>query len=326
MSNFAPWLVVLGLVYLFVDNPLQPPQWRAWRRRRKDLRRKREQERKHRKGPVRYWIEFVGSMVLFLFFFRAMVVEAYRIPTGSMEKTLLVGDFLLVNKFVYGMKTPDWIGVPFTRFGFDIPFWQAPPLSDPSSGDIVVFRYPDEPSINYIKRLIAGPGSTVEIRDKRVYIDGEELPPLPGQLFADRQILRAGIEGPQIWPRGSGWNKDQYGPLQVPARGLTIELSPTTWRQYRGAIGNEGHQLASLPGGKFAIDGQPATSYTFEQDHYFMLGDNRDRSADSRYWGFLPRELVVGKAWIIYFSFDREAIKDEFWKTIRFWRLLNLIN
>jgi len=325
MSNLVPWLVVLGLVYLFVDNPLQPPPWRAWRRKRKAVRREREQARKTRKGPARYWIEFVGSMVLFLFFFRAMVVEAYRIPTGSMENTLLVGDFLLVNKFVYGMKTPDWIGVPFTRFGFDIPYWQAPALADPTPGDIVVFRYPADPAVNYIKRLVAGPGSTVEVRDKRVYVDGVEFQPRPGQVFADRHVLPAGSPMRQIWPWGSGWNKDQYGPFTVPAKGATIELTPDNWMRYRTAIEYEGHELPR-DRSRILIDGQPATSYTFAQDHCFMMGDNRDRSAASRFWGPLPRDYIVGKAWIIYFSFDREAIKGEFWKTVRFGRLLNLIN
>lgn len=326
MSNLVPWLVVLFLLYVFLDNPLQPPVWRRWRQARKARRQEREQDRKRRKGPVRYWIEFVGSMVLFLFFFRAMVVEAYRIPTGSMENTLLVGDFLLVNKFVYGMKTPDWIGVPFSRFGVDVPFWQAPALEDPTPGDVVVFKYPEDPAVNYIKRLVAGPGSTVEIDDKKVLVDGAEFVPRPGQVFADRRVLPDGVAGRGVWPRGTDWNKDQYGPLTVPAKGLTVELTPETWRFYRDAIGYEGHQLASAAGGGFAVDGQPATSYTFEQDHYFMMGDNRDRSADSRYWGFLPREYVVGKAWIIYFSFDRDALRREFWKTIRFGRLLNLIN
>ncbi len=276
--NWTLLILVAALFYLFLDNPLQPPVYRRWRNERKERRRRREQQKRARDGALLYWVKFIGSLAVFLFFFRAMVAEAYRIPTGSMEKTLLVGDFLLVNKFVYGVKTPDWIGIPFTRYGFDVPHLQLPAFDDPGPGDIVVFKYPADPAINYIKRIVAGPGQSLEIRDKVVYVDGDEFVPYPGQQFMQRAIQPSGYSDPHIWPRGKGWNKDNYGPVKVP------------------------------------------------EDQFFMMGDNRDNSADSRYWGFLPRENIVGKAWMIYFSFDKRKMSEEFWQVIRWQRLLNLIN
>ena len=323
--NWIPWLVIAALCWILLDNPLQPRSWRQWRKERKDAHRKKEQAKRSRKGPARYWLEFVGSMVLFLFFFRAMVVEAYRIPSGSMEKTLLVGDFLLVNKFLYGMRTPDWVGVPFTRMGFDVPYAELPPIRKPRPGDILVFRYPKDPLTNYIKRLVAGPGQTVQVVDKRPLVDGAEFLPPPEQQFAMRQVLPPDFHDVYIWPVGSGWNKDQWGPVTVPAKGMTIELGPETWRLYRDAIEEEGRALSTGQDGSFLVDDQPATSYTFQQNHYFMMGDNRDRSADSRYWGFVPEENIVGKAWIIYFSFDADKLKEEFWQVIRIGRLLRFI-
>jgi signal peptidase I len=325
MSKILAWAVVLIIVWFSFEHPLQPSNWRKWRKARLEQRRAKEDDKRKRRGALFYWVEFVGSIVLFLFFFRAMVVEAYRIPTGSMISTLLIGDFLLVNKFTYGMKTPDWVGVPFTQFGVDVPFLQLPAIKDPTPGDVVVFKYPNDPAVNYIKRLVGGPGEIVTIDDKHVFLNGEEFQPYPGQQFTMRQVFPDSYSDGMIFPRGSNWNKDQYGPLTIPAEGMEIELNADSWRTYRRAIELDGHSLKAR-NGQFFLDDEPATHYTFEQDYYFMLGDNRDRSADSRYWGFLPRDLVVGKAWIIYFSIDVDRIKDEFWKTIRFGRLLQFID
>ncbi|MBT7618940.1 MAG: signal peptidase I, partial [Calditrichaeota bacterium] len=104
-------------------------------------------------NPVREWVELVVSIVVVVFFIRLAVVEAFRIPTSSMEDTMLVGDFLLVNKFVYGVRSPDWIGVPFTRMGFFVPFFRMPSIKEPEPGDVIVFRYPRDPNLSYIKRL-----------------------------------------------------------------------------------------------------------------------------------------------------------------------------
>jgi signal peptidase I len=324
--NWIPWLVVVVLCWIFIENPLQPKAWRELLAARKDRRRKKDLDKRVRKGPARYWLEFVGSIVLFLFFFRAMVAEAYRIPSGSMENTLLIGDFLLVNKVIYGSRTPDWVGIPFSRMGTDIPYVQLPALRKPRPGDILVFRYPMDPLVNYIKRLVAGPGQTIQVVDKVPMVDGHPFAKLPEQKHADDFSMPDFYADPQIFPLGSGWNRDFWGPVKVPQQGMKVDLDADSWRLYREAIQLEGHNLAVTGEGAFLVDGKPATSYTFEQNHYFMMGDNRDRSSDSRYWGFVPEKNIVGKAWIIYFSVNVDKLKEEFWQLIRWNRLLRFID
>jgi signal peptidase I len=229
-------------------------------------------------NPVREWVELVVSIVVVVFFIRLAVVEAFRIPTSSMEDTMLVGDFLLVNKFVYGVRSPDWIGVPFTRMGFFVPFFRMPSIKEPEPGDVIVFRYPRDPNLSYIKRLIAVEGQTVEIRDKQVYIDGAPFDNPPHSKFISSLTMPAGSIDPQIYPTNlTRRNKDNYGPVTVP-------------------------------------EGQ-----------LFVMGDNRDNSQDSRYWGFLPREKVIGKALVIYFSWDKFMPFNKLHKKIRWDRIGNLI-
>ncbi|MBS1261258.1 MAG: Signal peptidase I [Calditrichaeota bacterium] len=272
------------------DNPIVNAwrTYRSWRRRRKIRRR----ERRKRIGPVRDWLETIGSVIVIVFVIRVAAVEAYRIPTGSMENTLLVGDFLLVNKFVYGIRTPDWLGVPFTEIGFSVPYTRLPGISQIEQGDILVFRYPLDKRVNYIKRCVAVGGQTVEIRNKQLYVDGKLYPPpdkgrtfvvsgdtiyVPGEgKITDPYILPPDLRMRQIRPPGAG-NKDNYGPVAVP------------------------------------------------EGHLFMMGDNRDNSADSRYWGFLDEDLVLGRAEIIYFSWNKLAPLSEPWELVRWGRMFGLI-
>jgi len=231
-----------------------------------------------KKNPVREWIELIVTIAVIVFFIRLTVVEAFRIPTSSMEDTLLIGDFLLVNKFVYGIRSPDWIGIPFTRIGFFIPFFKLPGFTEPETGDIVVFRYPHDPNLSYIKRLIAVEGQTVEIRDKQVYIDGEPFVNPPHSKFTSSITLPKGYIDNAIWPNNvENRNRDNYGPVTVP----------------KGKL--------------------------------FVMGDNRDNSADSRYWGFLSRDKVIGQALIIYFSFDKHKQWLKLNKKVRWERIGNLI-
>jgi signal peptidase I len=231
------------------------------------------------KGPMREWIELVVSIIVMVFVIRLAVVEAFRIPTASMENTLLVGDFLLVNKFYYGIRSPDWLGIPFTRLGFFVPFFRLPSISEPKQGDIVVFRYPLDPNLSYIKRCIATEGQTVEIREKAVYVDGKLFPNPPKSQFISRLIYPKEYIESTIVPKDMQMrNRDNFGPVTVP----------------KGSL--------------------------------FMMGDNRDNSADSRYWGFLPRDLVIGKALIIYFSWETRKPLYQLNKKIRWERIGNLIN
>ncbi len=232
--------------------------------------------KEYRKGPVRDTVEMIIQVVIIVFVVRVVAIEAYKIPTGSMEKTLLIGDYLLVNKFVYGVRTPDWIGIPFTQIGLKVPHVRFPSIKDPKQGDIIVFRYPLNTRINYIKRCVAVGGQTLVIKDKKLFVDDVEFELPPNGQFTDSYIIPENVNMRHIFPRGKG-NKDNYGPIKVP------------------------------------------------EGHYFMMGDNRDNSADSRYWGFLPEDLVLGKAAIIYFSWEKRGPIYKIWKKIRWGRLFNLI-
>lgn len=232
-----------------------------------------------RKSQFQEWLELVITIVIMVFIIRLAIVEAFRIPTSSMEDTLLVGDFLLVNKFVYGVRTPDWIGIPFTKIGFFIPFFRFPSIDEPEPGDIVVFRYPVDPNLSYIKRCVATEGQTVEIRDKQVFVDGKLVPLPPHHKFVtDITYPRSFIE-PRIYPaKMEKRNRDNFGPIEVP------------------------------------------------EGHLFVMGDNRDNSADSRYWGFLPRKDIIGKALIIYFSWDSNKPLLQLKDKVRWERIGNLIH
>ncbi len=210
-------------------------------------------------------VETVVIITVSVFLIRSFVIQAFKIPTGSMEDTLLVGDFLLVNKFVYGAK------VPFT----DI---RLPGYKDPQPGNIIVFKYPRDPELDYIKRLIAIEGQTIEIKDKQLYIDGQRFDNPTHSRFDSMLIESKGVYENGIFPPRSNFNKDNYGPIAVP------------------------------------------------NGHYFVMGDNRDNSLDSRYWGFLPKENLVGEALIIYWSWDPSVPLYNIISKVRWSRIANLIS
>jgi signal peptidase I len=185
---------------------------------------------KRKKSVLREYAESFAVALILALIIKCSVVEAYKIPSGSMEDTLLIGDFLLANKFIYGAKIPL------------LPV-HLPALREPKPGDIVIFKYPRNPKVNYIKRCVAVEGQTVEIREKVLYVDGKRVPDPAMGKYTDSHFRPKGRD-----PR------DNFGPYEVP------------------------------------------------QGYLFMMGDNRDNSADSRYWGPLPRELVLGKAMIIHWS------------------------
>lgn len=218
--------------------------------------------RSHRVSIFKEYAKTIVYVLIFAFIIRQFVVQAFRIPSGSMEDTLLVGDFLLVNKFIYGASSPDRI--PFTSV--EIPHFRLPALREPRSGDIIVFRCPRNPYKDFIKRVIAIEGQTVEIKDKVVYVNGKRVPDPPKSKRVDPRIFPAGLS-----------NRDNFGPVRVP------------------------------PG------------------MVFVMGDNRDNSYDSRYWGWVPKENIKGKAMIIYFSWNRDAPLWDIIHKIRWRRIGNLI-
>jgi signal peptidase I len=198
-----------------------------------------------KKSTVREYFESIVIAVILALFIRTFVVQAFKIPTGSMENNLLIGDHLLVNKFAFGPTA-----------------WAAErvllPIGTIKRGDVIVFKYPEEPDRDFIKRVIGLPGETLELRAKKVYIDGKAL---------DEPYVHF---------------------LEPP--GVSSELHETTSSDVRERYG----------------------PVTVPPNQYFMMGDNRDNSQDSRYWGFLPRDYVKGKALFIYWSYEggREDYQD----------------
>ena len=197
-----------------------------------------------KKSVVREYFESLVIAVVLALFVRTFVVQAFKIPTGSMENNLLIGDHLLVNKFIFG-PTPLAIGRAVL------------PVRPIARGDIVVFKYPDEPDRDFIKRVIGLPGETIELKNKKVHVNGQPL---------DEPYVHFLTPPSNDYQEVTSYDlRERFGPVTVPA------------------------------------------------DQYFVMGDNRDNSQDSRYWGFLPRHYVKGKALLIYWSYEsgREDYLDE---------------
>ncbi|VWD01697.1 signal peptidase [Burkholderia lata] len=217
-----------------------------------------------------WWLEYTASffpVILAVFVVRSFVVEPFKIPSGSMVPTLLVGDFILVNKFEYGLRLP----VTNTKIT------QGSPLS---RGDVVVFRYPKDESVDYIKRVIGLPGDTVAYQDKQLTINGQPVPetPLPDFFDDERQNYAKQFEETIGNKKNAILNNPAVPPFVMGVYDYPYRDNCTY--NSRGVI-------CKVPPG-----------------HYFMMGDNRDNSADSRYWGFVPDQNIVGRAFFIWMNFS----------------------
>lgn len=301
---------------------------------------------KERKKPITFTekvVEFFRQLLfagIAAFFIITFIVQNTRIPTGSMENTILVGDFVLVNKFIYGSSSPKYI--PFTEI--ELPFFRLPALWEPVATDIVVFEYPGdrdqlvatERGVNYVKRCIGTPGDTIEIKNKVVFVNGKEfwkpthIKYYKGRTGSYLKPVPLGVADARIFPKGTHWNEDNYGPLVIPKKGSTIPLNKYNVEQWRTTIDREyGKRVVELKGDVVTIEGIPVSSYTFKKDYYFMMGDNRDDSLDSRFWGFVARDLVVGQAFITLFSWNREIPFSQLFKllgSVRLDRILLLLH
>lgn len=219
---------------------------------------KKEKKKKKDKSVFREYFELIAETAVFVFFVMTFVVQAFQIPTGSMKPTLLVGDFLLVNKFAYAPVLYDWEKYVLPR-------------KEINRKDIVVFKYPQNLRKDFVKRVIALEGEKVEIKNKQVYVNGEPI----------RESYKVHND-PQVYSKDEGYYhyddviRDNFGPVVVPP------------------------------------------------NHCFVMGDNRDNSLDSRYWGFLPLDYIKGKPWIIYFSYRAE--KNAYLKTSPRARLKKFVN
>ena len=207
--------------------------------------------RRKRKSAVRETIEAIVVAFAIAILIRTFVIQAFKIPSGSMLATLQIGDHILVNKFLLGSP----VDIPFTN----INLFRMPGLRKPNKGDIIVFKYPEDPTRDFIKRVIATGGDTVEGRDKDIYVNGKKLVE-PYVQHVDSEIKPRNVD-----------RRDNFGPLTVPKNSV------------------------------------------------FVMGDNRDQSYDSRFWGFVDLSMVKGKAIIIYWSWD----SDRTW--VRFGRIGHLV-
>ena len=372
--------------------------------------RKKDKDNKKKKSFFREWADAAIFAVVAATLIRTFTIEAYTIPTPSMEGSLLVNDYLFVSKLAYGPRTPMTpLAVPLvhnTIFGgesyTDAVEWgyhRLPGFGNVERNDVVVFNFPNGDTVikeeperdyysicrevgrdrvlalstiitrpvdkkdNYIKRCVALPGDKLEVIDGEVYIDGkkeENFPhvqynytittngqSIPMDVLEENDIPTPGFAGnnqyevlleyedvevikklPQVvsvvrqsepkgyvhsspmgWvfphdPKNFNWNRDNYGPLLIPKEGATVQLTPENVSLYKRLIQVYEYNEFQERDGKYFINGKETTSYTFKMDYFWMMGDNRHNSLDSRYWGFVPMDHVVGKASFVWMSHE----------------------
>jgi len=303
------------------------------------------------------YIKLIVSTLVAVFLIRTFFISTYQIPTGSMEDTLLTGDHIIANKFVFSVRTPDWIGIPYTRIGFHMPFIQLPGFRKPKKGDIVIFKYPEDTWYSYVKRCVAESGDTILIKNKKLYINGIHYPDAPDGKYIDYRIYPKNARQSGIFPPDAG-NKDNYGPVRVPAVGDTFQFSNSNrhlWYKRFVIMAYAGNKIELKQYNnkerfsptnnyqekrkwfnytqrydvhRFYVNDIPLDQYIHhvKYPHYFMMGDNRDNSLDSRYWGFVPYRLVLGEPIVIYWSWNKVLPWNKFYKKIRWDRFLQLIH
>ncbi len=266
---------------------------------------------------IRDYVQIVLATIFVALFLKSCVVEAYRIPSESMEQALLAGDFLLANKFIYGAHSPQRI--PFSDYR--LPSLRFPSIRLPRPGDVVVFQLPEyarefnnSSAPAYVKRCVGLPGDSISLVNRNVIVNGITMP--VSDVISARPIFPRGVGDPRIFPNGSGFNEDNYGPVRVPRAGDTLSLNRKEFTFVRDIIEHEGHNARLDNNGQILIDGVRREYYIVDKNYYFMLGDNRDNSYDSRFWGFVPEDLIIGKAMMIYWSWDTEAGGGSVWSRL----------
>jgi signal peptidase I len=394
-----------------------------------------DKRKKIKKTWIREWVDAIIFAVIAATIIRTFLIEAYTIPTSSMEKSLLRGDFLFVSKIAFGPKVPNTpLSFPFVHHTMPLstdrksfvewiklPYYRFPGFEKIKNLDVVVFNYPEGDTVstvfqsnvsyyrlvkefgrkavwqnkrkfgnihyrpvdkreNYIKRCIGIPGDTLQIINQDVFINGQKLPFPPtgqykyrvyapkgiNQRFRDeidisqedydiwkrdpqhelpltqeaaedlrqrpsiqkveRSVMPPGVWTKYLFPFDSlyPWNIDNYGPIYIPEKGVTVDLNLKTLPLYERLISvYEGHEL-EVKNNLIFIDGKEVNTYTFGMDYYWMMGDNRHNSADSRFWGFVPEDHVVGKASFVWLSLDPD--KTLFGGKIRWNKLFRIIH
>jgi signal peptidase I len=284
-----------------------------------------------RKEPVKDFLKDLVFVLVSFFFLNSFVLASFEVPTGSMENEIMAGDFLFVNKFIYGGTTPRTI--PFTNVR--LPWFRVPALRHVERGDVIVFEFPGQREeiqspefMFYLKRCVALSGDTVQVANRILYVNGKPAPIPRNMKFNNMNPRPAGWADPKIFPRDMPFNEDFWGPVVVPRKGDTVELSASTYVRWATFIGREGHRTRIDERGRVTVDGLPVTKYVVERNYLFGMGDNRDNSLDSRFWGFIPEENLVGSPIIVYWSWDPDTpltnIIDKL-ESIRFSRIGSLI-
>ncbi len=365
--------------------------WKFW---------KKSEAKKVKKSFLQEWFDAIIFAVVAATLIRTLLIEAFTIPTSSMEKSLLAGDFLFVSKINYGPRIPITpLAIPFVHHTMPFtentpayttavqwPYMRIPGFQKIKNNDVVVFNYPMEDfrptdkKENYIKRCVGIPGDVIRIDSAQLFIneklanipvnmqlfyhvktDGSDFNPKAIQKLDITEGGKASIEGDftfpltnesyrkikefanvqkanamlsprkeyaeEILPHDSGiakWNRDNFGPLTVPKEGMTIKLTKQNIAFYKSVIEVYEKHRFSVVDGKVFIDDKQTDSYTFQMDYYFMMGDNRHNSADSRFWGFVPINHIVGKAVFVWLSLDPND--NNIFTKIRWKRMFQFIN
>jgi signal peptidase I len=294
---------------------------------------KKRKEKKLSREKIISIIKEYASLAVVLFFVTASFIQGSLVPTSSMVGTIMIGDRVLVNKLAYDLTTPR--NIPFTDI--ELPHLRLLKWGSPQKGDIVVFLFPgNREEIKYdkveswVKRCVAEPGDTLEVVNKVAFVNGKQLPIPVNVRYANSQTKPKSVIEADIFPKGSGFNSDNYGPVVVPKKNDVIELSLNNIEKWRTFINREFEKDAvEVNNGKIYINGKETKQYTVKDDYYFMMGDNRDESYDCRYWGFVPRRNVIGKPMFVYFSWNSDIPFSDMFeliKSIRLDRICKLVH
>jgi len=274
---------------------------------------------------MKKFIRLIFYLIILAFILRAFVLAAFRIPTSSMTDTLYPGDFIIVNLAAYKLNTPRQIPI----IGLSIPSVNIFNTGKPEVNDLIVFKFPAinfndavYNNTNLIKRVVALPGDTLQIINKKIFVNGKEinLPKTVRRSFEN--VKPKGKEDEGIFYIGTGWNSDNYGPIRVPAAGDTIKINTyniETWK--RLIVSEYEEKVVRDEGSVITIDDKPVRNYIIKKNHYFVMGDNFNNSRDSRYFGFVNEDMILGKAMFIYLSIDPDKSGSDLISKIRWNRI-----